>query len=97
MRQTMVGSRNPAWKGGRYVNSQGYVMVYCPDHPRVIGDCYVQEHTLVAEAALGKYLPRWLTHGRYHHQAREYSSLDDRTYPEWHTVTRCRRCEGASR
>ena len=51
------GARNPAWKGGRYVASTGYVLIYRPEHPRTMGDCYVQEHTLVAEAALGKYLP----------------------------------------
>jgi HNH endonuclease len=52
-----VGPKNPKWKGGRYVDAAGYVRIYAPDHPRPMGWAYVGEHTLVAEAALGKPLP----------------------------------------
>jgi hypothetical protein len=34
-----------------------YVRVLCHDHPKANRDGYVYEHTLVAEKALGRYLP----------------------------------------
>lgn len=36
---------------------QGYVLVYVPNHPRSNKAGCVHEHILVAEEALGKYLP----------------------------------------
>jgi hypothetical protein len=50
------GERNPVWRGGRIV-VRGYVMVKCPGHPRAteLGQ-YVQEHVLVIERHLGRYL-----------------------------------------
>ena len=50
------GELNPAWKGGRYDDGKGYVMVYAPDHP--FADCNrrVREHRLVMEQVLGRYL-----------------------------------------
>lgn len=50
------GEHNPAWKGGRYLDDDGYVMIYAPDHP--LADCNrrVREHRLVMEAVLGRYL-----------------------------------------
>lgn len=45
------------WKGGRCRNSNGYIMVLAPDHPRVAGRRgYVLEHHLVMEKRLGRYL-----------------------------------------
>jgi hypothetical protein len=40
-----------------YVDTMGYTMVYCPDHPRATKKGYVLEHILIAEKALGQYLP----------------------------------------
>ena len=45
------------WKGGRKVNSQGYVLIYMPGHHRSGSSGYVREHVLVIEQALGKDLP----------------------------------------
>ena len=42
------GEKNPAWKGGRWQNEHGYVMVLCPDHP-FSKEGYVLEHRLVVE------------------------------------------------
>lgn len=49
--------KNPSWKGGRYVNDVGYVMVLDPSHPRAMANGYIREHILIAERALGKPLP----------------------------------------
>lgn len=50
------GSLNASWKGGRLLATGGYIRVRNPDHPRaIIG--YVLEHILIAEKALGRFLP----------------------------------------
>ena len=57
------GERNPRWKGGRFVNDQGYVLVLTPDHPCADRHGYVREHRLVMESHLGRYLePREVVH-----------------------------------
>ena len=50
-------SKNPHWKGGRYINDSGYVMVYMPSHKRAQSNGYVREHILISEAAIGRPLP----------------------------------------
>ena len=50
------GSLHPRWKG-RKISSQGYVWVYAPGHPRNTQG-YIYEHTLLAERALGRFLPQ---------------------------------------
>jgi hypothetical protein len=42
-------------RGVTHQHSDGYVMVYAPDHPRAHGHS-VYEHFLVAEKALGRFL-----------------------------------------
>ncbi len=53
---SLSGEDNPNWKGGKY-KSNGYVFVQQPDHPRADCHGYIAEHVLIAEAALGHYLP----------------------------------------
>ena len=42
------------YKGGRYINDQGYVMILRPRHPRAASNGYVREHILVMEAYIGR-------------------------------------------
>lgn len=49
------GSNNPAWKGGIRM-AQGYVFLIRPNHPRANNKGYVQEHRLIMEEHLGRYL-----------------------------------------
>lgn len=51
------GANNPFWKGGRYVDDRGYILVLSPGHAKADGRGYVYEHILIAEKALGKSLP----------------------------------------
>lgn len=48
------GERNPNWKGGRTIASNGYVLVKRPDHERCDSRGYVYEHRLVAEEMLDR-------------------------------------------
>lgn len=47
----------PAYKGGRSKTSNGYILCMAKDHPRASKNGYVREHILVAEKAIGRYLP----------------------------------------
>jgi hypothetical protein len=48
------GEKNPSWKGGRRMHSQGYVLVYLPNHPNADAHGCILEHRLVAEQILGR-------------------------------------------
>lgn len=50
------GPRNFQWKGGRTTDTDGYVLIHCPDHPHANSAGYVREHRLVMEKKLGRYL-----------------------------------------
>src|SRR3990167_3413077 len=50
------GELNPAWKGGRYLDADGYVLVYAPGHPHATKAGRVREHRLVMERVHGRYL-----------------------------------------
>ena len=51
----LVGEKARSWRGGRRINSAGYVCIYQPNHPRAKNK-YVLEHHLVMEKKLGRYL-----------------------------------------
>ncbi len=51
------GERHPCWKGGVNRHANGYVLLMRKEHPRANRDGYVMEHILVAESAIGFYLP----------------------------------------
>lgn len=48
------GPRNPNWKGGRTIASNGYVLIKLPGHHLADVRGYVYEHRLVAERKLGR-------------------------------------------
>ena len=53
------GSLHKGWKGGRAVNKDGYVEVYCPHHPNARKHTrYILEHRLVMEGVLGRFLTK---------------------------------------
>ena len=51
------GANSPNWRGGRQA-CKGYIRILAPDHPRANRRGYVFEHVIVAEEALGRFLPR---------------------------------------
>jgi hypothetical protein len=51
------GVNHPSWKGGKYVDGNGYVMVYIGDNSSEIGwNSYRKEHTIVVEDFLNRKL-----------------------------------------
>lgn len=48
--------KNYFWTGGRTQDKRGYILVKSPDHPHRNKKGYVQEHRLVMEQTLGRYL-----------------------------------------
>ena len=55
--------KNGRWKGGRFTDTDGYVLIKLPNHPRANNSGYVREHRLVMEFFLGRYLkPKELVH-----------------------------------
>lgn len=55
-RQDKLGSKNPKWKGGIYKTTDNYIVEYCPNHPFTSKRGYVQQHRLIME----KYIKRFL-------------------------------------
>ncbi len=71
------GIKHSQWKGGKHINSQGYIEIYKPNHPFCTKHKYILEHRLVMEKYLRKqpnhlalieingekYLrPKWIVH-----------------------------------
>jgi len=49
------GIKNHSWKGGRIIDSRGYVFLKCYNHP-FSHNYYVSEHRLIVERQIGRYL-----------------------------------------
>lgn len=72
------GSSAVAWKGGRSNASRGYININQPGHPRAKNGNQVHEHILIAEKALGKYLPpKAVVH---HHTPEQLVICQDQAY-----------------
>lgn len=56
IRLAKLGNKNPNWKGGKYIDSGGYILVMEKSHPRADKDGHIQEHILVAEKKIGRFI-----------------------------------------
>ena len=54
------GKNNPNWKGGILLSDKGkgYKLIFSPKHPLTNKMGYVQEHRLIMEKSLGRYLEK---------------------------------------
>jgi len=55
-RASVIGEKNPNWKGGRRVDKTGYILIWKPSHPNSDSDGYIREHRLLVEKKIGRYL-----------------------------------------
>ncbi len=55
-RKDMTGKNHPSWKGGRYIDKIGYILIYSPNHKFKTKKGYVLEHRLVVEKFIGRLL-----------------------------------------
>lgn len=54
MARRTEGALNAAWKGGRPIDKNGYVLVWMPGHPEANRHGYVREHRLVMAQMIGR-------------------------------------------
>ena len=54
--ESQRGKNNPAYNGGKYFDSNGYVVLFMPEHPNCGVKKTVLEHRFVMECKLGRYL-----------------------------------------
>jgi hypothetical protein len=52
----LSGKNNPSWRGGVYIDPEGYRLISNPVHPFANSAGYVREHRLIMEKHLGRYL-----------------------------------------
>lgn len=71
--KALSAENHPMWKGGRIIEADGYVMIFCPDHPNANNKGYMFEHRLVMENQIGRYL---LSHEVVHHRDENRSNND---------------------
>lgn len=49
-------NKNPAYNGGRYFDSSGYIVLFKPEHPFCGAKKTVSEHRFIMECKIGRYL-----------------------------------------
>lgn len=57
-RENLRGAGSTRWRGGKFVNSTGYVVITVPGHHRAGAQGYVLEHIVVAEKYYGTRIAR---------------------------------------
>lgn len=55
-RISKTGENAVNWRGGKYIDDDGYVCVYCPEHPNAKSNGYVREHRYVMSIFLERKL-----------------------------------------
>lgn len=54
----ILGHQKGNWRGGRRVNTQGYIEIFSPKHPYKTNRNAVKEHRLIMEKHLNRYLTK---------------------------------------
>lgn len=58
-----AGKNSVHWKGGKRINSSGYLEIYIPEHPFANKLKLIAEHRLIVEKKIGRYLkPEEIVH-----------------------------------
>ena len=56
VKKGQLGNNHPAFKSGRKKTTNGYVLIYKPEHPFRDNKNYVLEHRFIVEQQIGRYL-----------------------------------------
>lgn len=64
-RRKLLGPLRANWKGGKSIDSNGYVCIRKPDHPKAMPNGYVKEHIMIMEQFLGR---RLMSNEEIHHK-----------------------------
>jgi hypothetical protein len=56
--ESQKGVNNPAYNGGKYFDSNGYVVLFMPNHPNCGVKKTILEHRFVMECKIGRYLTK---------------------------------------
>jgi hypothetical protein len=67
------GTLNPNWKGGRYIDKDGYVHIHVPNHPCAYSNGWALEHIVFMCGLLGRRLMR---DEEVHHKDKNKSNND---------------------
>lgn len=63
MSKARTGEKNHNWKGGIWVNGEGYVLILKPNHPYSTCRGYIKRSRFIMEQHLGRYLkPEEIVH-----------------------------------
>ena len=56
MSEAQKGEKHHAWKGGKFKDGEGYILILSPTHPFSAKSGYIRQHRLVMEKHLNRYL-----------------------------------------
>ena len=88
-----TGENHPQWKGGKTHDANGHAKILRPNHPKAGESGYVHEYVLIAERALGKYLP--LKAVVHHHTPEQLVICENQAYHKFiHQRTKALRACG---
>lgn len=74
------GPLHQNWKGGRTISSDGYILLYNPEHPNASKSGYVLEHVFMMSQKLGRALSKNET---VHHKNGIHSDNRDDNFELW--------------
>lgn len=52
--KNQTGANSPTWRGGRFIDDNGYVQIWKPNHPNAKSIGYIREHRFVMSEILGR-------------------------------------------
>ena len=59
----LQGDKHPNWRGGKTIDGRGYILIKNRNHPYAKQNGYVQEHRLIMEKFLNRFLdPKEVVH-----------------------------------